>query len=148
MRDERWTTLGKLETDRPRPEGVIAAELDEDAEPARAPDASRAITGEYSEVSGPHYDGPDFGDELARSSHGGDDEADWLDGAPSVPPVELVRPFESLPDLPDDLAEAFDAMKLAILHHKRDGWRSIAESDLLRTLDALKALATAPSDEG
>jgi hypothetical protein len=61
--------------------------------------------------------------------------------------VELVRPFESLPDLPDDLAEAFDAMKLAILHHKRDEWSKIAESDVLRTLDALKALVTAPSDE-
>jgi hypothetical protein len=147
MREQRWTTLGKLEADRPRPEGVVAAEQDEDAEPARAPDASRAITGEYSEVSGPHHDGPDFGDEPARSSRSGDDEADWLDGAPSVPPVELVRPFESLPDLPDDLAEAFDAMKLAILHHKRDAWSKIAESDVLRTLDALKALVTAPSEE-
>jgi len=147
MRDQRWTTLGKLEADRPRPEGAIAAELDEDAEPARAPDASRAITGEYSEVSGPKHDGPDFGDEPARASRGGDDEADWLDEAPSVPPVELVRPFENLPDLPDDLADAFETMKLAVLHHKREGWQRIAESDVLRTLDALKALVTAPADE-
>jgi hypothetical protein len=148
MRDQRWTTLGKLDTDRPQPDGVAAAELDEDAEPARSRAASGAITGEYSEVSGPHYDGPDFGDEPAMSSSGGDHGTDWMDGAPSVPPVELVRPFESLPDLPDDLAEAFDAMKLAILHHKRDDWQKIAESDVLRTLDALKALVSAPSDVG
>jgi hypothetical protein len=147
MRDQRWTTLGKLEADRPRPDGVMEAELDEDAEPARSRDASRAITGEYSEISGPAYDGPDFGDEPSRSNRSGDDNADWLDGAPSVPPVELTRPFESLPDLPDDLAEAFDAMKLAILRHKRDAWRQIAETDMLRTLDALKALVTAPSDQ-
>ena len=74
-------------------------------------------------------------------------DADLLDGAPSVPSVELVRPFENLPDLPDDLAEAFDSMKLAILHHKRDAWQAISTADVLRTLDALKALVTAPSDD-
>jgi hypothetical protein len=62
-------------------------------------------------------------------------------------PVELVRPFENLPDLPNDLAEAFDAMKLAILHHKRDGWQQIAAGEVLHALDALKALVTAPSDD-
>ena len=67
--------------------------------------------------------------------------------ADSENPVELVRPFENLPDLPDDLAEAFDAMKLAILHHKTDGWEAIAAADVLHALDALKALVTAPSDE-
>ena len=147
MREQRWTTLGKLEADRPSQLDAVNTELDEDAEPARSRDASRAITGEYSEVTGPHYDGPDFGDEPTRSTRHGDNDADWLDGAPSVPPVELVRPFEDLPELPDDLAEAFDAMKLAILHHKRDGWTKIAERDVLRTLDALKTLATAPSDD-
>ena len=61
-------------------------------------------------------------------------------------PVELVRPFENLPELPDDLAEAFDGMKLAILRHKTDAWQQIPAADILRTLDALKALVLAPSD--
>jgi len=142
MREQRWTTMGKLEADRPRVGDVVASETDEDAEPAR--NQSPPITGEYGEVSGPLRDGPDFGDE-SSSTVGA--SADWLDGAPSVPPVDLVRPFENLPDLPDDLAEAFDAMKLAILHHKRDGWQAIPSADVLRTLDALKALVTAPSDD-
>src|SRR5262249_46087865 len=95
----------------------------------------------YSEVSGPRHDGPDFGDEPnGHSSEGTPDEL-------PVHPVELIRPFENLPDLPDDLAEAFDAMKLAILRHKRDGWKEIAAAEVLRTLDALKALVTAPSDD-
>jgi hypothetical protein len=58
-----------------------------------------------------------------------------------------VQPFEDLPELPDDLAEAFDAMKLAILRHKRAGWTQISERDTLRSLDALKALVVAPSGE-
>jgi hypothetical protein len=67
--------------------------------------------------------------------------------SPPAPPVELVRPFEHLPDLPDDLAEAFDAMKLAILRHKREGWRALSADACLQTLDALKALVTAPADD-
>ena len=139
MREQRWTTLGKLESDRPRAGDIVTSETDEDAEPSRT--QSPSITGEYSEVSGPRHDGPDFGDEPSgRSSEGTPVEL-------PVQPVELVRPFENLPDLPDDLAEAFDTMKLAILRHKRDGWQEIAAGDVLRTLDALKALVTAPSDD-
>jgi hypothetical protein len=146
MRDERWTTLGKVETDRPRVADVVASELDEDAEPSRR--HSPSITGEYSEVSGPRHEGSDFGDEPGGASRSASAPGtDWMADAGSNPAVELVRPFENLPDLPDDLAEAFDAMKLAVLHHKRDGWQVIAAADVLRTLDALKALVTAPSDD-
>jgi len=147
MREQRWETLGKLEADRPRDEDVVAAETDEDAEPSRSQSPPGSITGQYSEVSGPRYDGPDFGDEPDGASRASSSGADWTAEGSAGPPVELVRPFENLPDLPDDLAEAFDVMKLAILRHKRDGWQDIAAADLLRTLDALKALVTAPSDE-
>jgi len=99
------------------------------------------ITGEYDEVKGPRHDSPDFGDEPAP--HSG---ADFTAGsATAAEPVELVRPFENLPELPDDLAEAFDAMKLAILRYKAAEWREISAGDVLRTLDALKALVVAPS---
>jgi hypothetical protein len=145
MRDHRWETLGKVEAERPAV--PFDADTDEDAEPARAVNPP-GITGQYSEVTGPQYDGPDFGDDGDGSSlPSNSDDAAWLDGAPSVPPVALVKPFENLPDLPDDLADAFDAMKLAILRHKREGWQEIALADVMRTLEALKALAAAPADD-
>ncbi|QDU54300.1 hypothetical protein [Aeoliella mucimassa] len=56
------------------------------------------------------------------------------------------RPFESLGDLPDDLADAFEAMKLAILSHKMTEWEDVSCDDVLASLDALKALAVAPSE--
>jgi len=140
MRDQRWTTLGKVEADRPRSGDIVSSETDEDAEPSRS--QTPPITGEYSEVSGPRHDGPDFGDEQSRGA-----AAEWSADQVTAEPVELVRPFEDLPDLPDDLAEAFDAFKLAILHHKREAWQAIPAADVLRTLDALKALVTAPSDD-
>jgi len=143
MRDQRWTTLGKVEADRPRAGDVVESETDEDAEPSRT--QTPPITGEYSEVSGPRHEGPDFGNEPAVRQASSLPDIDY--GRPEACPTELIRPFENLPDLPDDLAEAFDAFKLAILHHKRDAWQSIAAADVLRTLDALKALVTAPSDD-
>jgi len=146
MREKRWETLGKLEADRPRASDVVASETDEDAEPARG--KSAAVTGEYSEITGPRHEGSDFGDEPSGRSHDdGSVGTDWMTDARSSSTAELVRPFENLPDLPDDLAEPFDSMKLAILHHKRDGWQAISAADVLQTLDALKALVTAPSDD-
>lgn len=139
MRDQRWTTLGQVEADRPREGDIVSSETDEDAEPSRT--QTPPITGEYSEVSGPRHDGPDFGDAPSGAA------AEWSADQVTAEPVELVRPFENLPDLPDDLADAFDGFKLAILHHKRDAWQAIAAADVLRTLDALKALVTAPSDD-
>ena len=144
MREQRWQTLGALEADRPRPEDEIAGETDEDFEPARQEPIPQTITGEYDDVSGPRHEGPDFGDDERAAAPGGT-ALEW-----EVPvtgeAAPLVRPFENLPELPDDLAEAFDAMKLAILHHKQDGWQRTSAGDVLRTLDALKALVTAPSD--
>jgi len=146
MREKRWETLGKLEADRPRAEDAVTGETDEDFEPARTRESPPpSITGQYTEISGPRIDGPDFGDqEGAQSRSGSGTATEWDIAATSAEPVELVRPFESLPDLPDDLAEAFDAMKLTLLRHKTDGWREISSTDALRMLDALKALLLAP----
>ncbi len=146
MRDQRWQTLGQLEADRPEAADVVASETDEDFEPARTGQPlPHTIAGEYGEVQGgPRLDGPDCGEDRSEANGAGgsyDFEED------PAAPVELVQPFENLPELPDDLAEAFDAMKLAILRHKTDGFAHIAAGDVLRSLDSLKALVTAPSSE-
>ena len=53
----------------------------------------------------------------------------------------------NLAELPTDLAEAFEAFKLAILHHKLDGWQQVTSADVLASLEALKQLVV-PSDGG
>jgi len=148
MREKRWETLGRLEADRPRTEDAAIGETDEDFEPSRTQEPiPHAITGEYSEVSGPRFDGPDFGDEPAGGSASrGAAGTEWEVASAGAAPVELVQPFEDLPELPDDLAEAFDTMKLAILRHKTDAWQQIPAAEVLRTLEALKALVLAPSE--
>jgi hypothetical protein len=51
---------------------------------------------------------------------------------------ELHKMLESLPELPPDLAEGFDTLKLAIMHHRLDGWRQISDSEVRLALDVLK----------
>ena len=62
------------------------------------------------------------------------------------PPQPATRPLADLPELPEDVSEAFEQFKLAILHHKLGGWQDISRDELLAALDALKALAVAPSE--
>jgi hypothetical protein len=144
MREQRWETLGRVAADKPRAEDVVTSEADEDFEPSRTgKPLTDSITGEYADVTGPRHDGPDFGDEPTDAGRGRGAANEIEAGEP----VALVRPFENLPDLPGDLSEAFDCFKLAILHHKTDGWERVSAGDVLYALDALKALVTAPSDE-
>jgi len=154
MRRARWETLGAVAADEPRDEDVVAGELDEDFEPAQGarPDALRPKRENVDGPDeGPVREGPDFGDEEGSpKSRKGKAEAE-ADGAgadsAAEPRAETVRPFENLAELPEDLAEAFDGFKLAILRHKTTGWEEISRDDVLAALDALKALVNAPSAE-
>ncbi|HEY2895147.1 MAG TPA: hypothetical protein VGJ16_13065 [Pirellulales bacterium] len=145
-RERRWETLGKLAADQPRPEDVVSSETDEDFEPGRSQQPlAQTISPEYGEISGPRHEGPDFGED-GGSQRGNSEGAGTAWEAPigGGEPIDPVRPFEDLPELPDDLAEAFDAMKLSLLRHKTNGWSDIPARDALRMLDALKTLVTAP----
>jgi hypothetical protein len=150
MRDQRSQTLGDVAGAQHEPADEVADDLDEDFEPAANDDSlCRAISPALEEVqAGPRPEGPDFGDEGAGrdgSRNGARGEGRGLDSGDE--PTEHVQPFANLPDLPDDLAEAFESYKLAILRHKADSWRQISRDDVLGSLDALKQLALAPSAE-
>lgn len=47
-------------------------------------------------------------------------------------------------EFPDDVADAFEDFKLAILRHRGDGWRDIEKDDVTAALDVLKEMANAP----
>ncbi len=46
-------------------------------------------------------------------------------------------------ELPDDLAEAFETFKLAIIAHRREGWSDTTPEVVVECLDALRELALA-----
>ncbi|MEO8494565.1 MAG: hypothetical protein ABI614_05820 [Planctomycetota bacterium] len=150
MRRTRWETLGAVEADRPREEDIVASEVDEDVEPSldATKDDRKSSTGRGDGESSPLHEGPDFGDDEAPTAAGRETAkagASIYADEDTRETIEFVRPFENLGELPDDLAEAFEAFKLAILRHKQDGWEQISRDDVLASLDALKELALAPS---
>jgi hypothetical protein len=152
MRRERWQAFGGAEQDRPQESDIVSAELDEDAMPAEIlklqPHADIAnISSDApfeSDSSGPRYEGPDFGEERAASGRSSQTESRFDASLPDLAaPPPAPPPFANLPALPDDLTEAFESFKLAILRHKTAGWQEVTCGDVLMCLDSLKALATA-----
>ena len=133
MRRTRWETLGSVPADQPRDEDIVRSEVDEDWSPERGTAAD--ADAHYDNDARPTPEGPDFGDdEESASSTNYSAESSVDDDRPAV------APFENLAELPPDLADAFDAFKLAILRHKADAWQQIAPADVLASLDALKEL--------
>lgn len=43
--------------------------------------------------------------------------------------------------LPDDIADAFESMKLAILRHRAEGWSVITADNMIQVLYVLQQLA-------
>lgn len=144
MRERRWETLGAPADKKPRDEDVISLEIDEDAAPLE--DSVGRVAAVQSLEDGQESKDVD------EAAYGAADEAADKYLGPEQPdvfhdePATPFRPFEHLPSLPDDFTEAFEAFKLAIPRHKLAGWSEVARDDVLLALDALKALAVAPSD--
>lgn len=140
MREKRWETMGSVADAKPRDEEIVSAEMDDDA-PAGDPAADAQTV-----VQDPHHesdlDSTDPSPSVAsqRAAEIGPD----VDAAGHTPD-EQVAPFAELPELPDDLSEAFESFKLAILRHKTADWQDVAMEDVLRALSALRALTIAPS---
>jgi hypothetical protein len=136
MRRQRWEALGSVPSEKPREEEIVVEEPEGDAPPGdeaipTALDASweepRAV-----DVSGPNLEeGPDFGEETGAA-------------ADVSAPAEARRVFEDLPELPHDLAEAVETLKLAILRHKLAHWAEVPSAHVLSALEALRELVVAP----
>lgn len=151
MRSRRWEATGAAAAERPADNDVIEAEFDEDG---GAPD--EADLTEVRDPAGPRREtaerwssaddasGESDSDGSGEPAHGVPFDLDAADypAATEAPP----RPFANLAELPDDLAEAFEAFKLAILHHKLSGWRETTRDDVLASLDSLKQLAITPGE--
>lgn len=148
MRAQRWEALGAPDELKPRDENVLASDWDEDSPLRPVGDAIRAVTPEddldgEGEVDAEGFGEPSGGKSTSAASSTADG-ADHEDRPRSEAPS--VRPFADLPELPDDLAEAFEQFKIAILAHRMTGWQDASCEDVVAALDALKALALAPPD--
>jgi hypothetical protein len=148
MRRKRWETLGDLDVPEPRDVDIVSADVDEDAsnEEDDATASADGTSGKSRNTSVRDLDEANAEldeDEDDEEQDESDEESDGESGGKEK--AEAFRPFDKLPDLPEDLAEAFESFKLGILRHKLNGWAEIGRDDVLATLEALKQLVVAPA---
>jgi hypothetical protein len=147
MRRQRWEVLGKVPELEPVEAEIVSSEVKEENQSLELSEGKRRSDRDY--IEGPVYEGPDFGDQDpmrppgeraaksdAKQDRGGEEEYEDMDPASNP----SVRPFESFEDLPEDVEEATNAFKVAIIRHRSAGWEEISQSDMSALLDALKLL--------
>lgn len=151
MRGKRWETVGKPGEALPE---EPAAELEGSLEDGRAlREEEKPLSPESAEVQAPESEP---GRSAASSSADGDqqsegeqnslDDPSELEEAPSVSKTKRERLPVEVDELPDDMAEAFEQFKLAIISQRRSGFSEISCEAVVECLDALKQLAEAPLD--
>ena len=95
--------------------------------------------------TGPVYEAPDFGEEEELTALDGSqrDGDSGIHVEEQEAPATPVQAFAGLPELPSDLADAIEQMKLAILRHKTAGWENITPEIVQRYLDAMGVMIRA-----
>lgn len=142
MREQRWQTHGAIESKRPTASEVIEVDTDEDVVlPAQGGGRTKEYGDEPATASGPRYEDPDFGEDeelqsLAGSGAPGSSMTEVNDSDAASP----IQPFAGLPELPDDLADAIEMIKLAVLRHKTDGWGKVDPDTVAKYLEAIAVL--------
>ena len=138
MRHQRWETLGSDPNDQPRASDIVATELGEETQTLSLSEQNRQNDKNY--VEGPVHEGPDFGDEDGKGGSKSDKSVSSL--ADDSEPAEefTAKPFEAFTDLPDDVSDALNAFKIAIITHKTSEWEDVSREEMLDLLDALKQL--------
>ncbi|WP_153555465.1 hypothetical protein [Roseimaritima sediminicola] len=154
LREQRWQATGGDPKAQPQAAEVVDVDLDEDVV---MPAQGGGGRGEFDDKepagvsAGPDYEGPDFGDEDDISGARGCDPAGAALAEPEppqdeAPQADLIQPFRNLPELPEDLNDAVESLKLAILRHKATQWEAVKAEDVVRYLVGLRMLVEARAE--
>jgi hypothetical protein len=150
MRGKRWETVGKpgelmpagdeietdeVDVDEPQPigeSGVVDDAVTSHVTTVKSADAPAASAEEDDAEE----------DEAAFASNGA------ADHEPQKSPARSrSRLAVEVDELSEDIAEAFEQFKLAIIAQRRLGWSETTPEAVLECLDALRELALAPADD-
>lgn len=158
MRGRRWETVGKPGETMPTDDEEAAG--DEDGAPWVGEDESEmaaredALTGESAEMKSVEgtskktkedSDEEEEGEE-AEAGSGESSSSSYDDEAPKSQKKERTRLSVEVGDLPDDIADAFEQFKLAIITQRRLEWAETTPESVIECLDALRELTLAPLD--
>lgn len=152
MRGKRWETVGTTPEEQTAEVAQAAAEQQTEAQAEEdlaqsasssgdgdrgASSDSDSLTPSTAELGG----AGETASELPSQGVGTSGETQAAD------PVEKrMRLSVDVESLPDDLAEAFESFKLAIIAHRRENWRDTTPESVVECLDSLKQLALADEE--
>jgi len=142
MRAERREAMRALADNESNEQDGEDGEFDEDAPLVDEADMDDSADGVESSDE-PDGDDDSGSEQLAVGEDAPfDDSVESLEDPDSPEPAAPVRPFENLSPLPDDLNDAFEALKIAIVSHKLSEWQEVSRDNVLAHLDAVKVLTT------
>jgi hypothetical protein len=142
MREKRWDSMGAAPEQRLAEPDMALPEIDEDADPQPV---ATEIEDSLEVVRPAEEDGAQREAGQGPADPQDDSPGDTL-AAARPPAAAPVRPFENLPPLPDDLSEALESLKLAIVSHRLCRWRDVSADAVLAVLEGLRQLVLAPLD--
>ena len=133
MRGRRWETLETPPAEQRREVAAEQAQLDEESKAESAVDSSEvnSVQSTTATVSAGTSERAAGGEPTAASGSAAEKSTSENVASAAAPeqPARIEKRTKlsvDVENLPDDLAEAFDAFKLAILHHKTSGWEAIS----------------------
>lgn len=142
MREQRWQANGAVDSQRPTTSQIIDVDTDEDVVmPAEGGGRTKEYGDEPGATTGKTYENADFGDEQELAAVPGGFAPPDSDSDGKASPN--VQPFAGLPELPDDLSDAIEQLKLAVLRHKTSGWEQTDVATVQKYLDAMSILISA-----
>ena len=149
MREQRWQAHGAVESNRPTSSQIVEVDTDEDVVmPAQGGGRTKEYGDDSGVESGPTYEGPDFGEEDELMSLAGNGPGAAAATQPVADgeggPAPIVQPFAGLPELPEDLSDAVESFKLAVLRHKSAGWNDVDSDTIEKYLNAFVVLLAQP----
>lgn len=153
MRIARWEKYGAPADRKPKESEIVVSEPDEDVNPYNDSDSTIIDIGvplddseESKKSKKGKGDDKDDGKEGKRSAKSDSDSVAGEYAAaddtwsPSLTSGEVISAIAKIPELPDDLADAFEQLKVAILNHKLTKWDDVAPQDVVEYLNAMRAL--------
>jgi len=134
MRLNRWEAIG-APPDRKPVDEIPMMDLDEDVNPYNDSESVVKPVDKSKDKKKSHdKDDDDFSDKKS-----GKTEHDNNLGEFSTP-AEAFAQMKQMKDLPEDLKEAFEQLKVVILSHKISGWREVDPQRIVTFLSAMKVV--------
>ncbi|MDR0338474.1 MAG: hypothetical protein LBI18_15490 [Planctomycetaceae bacterium] len=158
MRVQYWETVGAPEGQKPREEDIFTGEFEEEVfvrnetfaaerrvqekdrtEPKISEIGAADIVEGFGSDNSPPFDISDEKPKKKESKKIKNKSIDENYSGISTGEL-LATTLKDFSDIPTDLAEAFETLKVAILNHKLAGWREVPPAKLTKLLETFKAL--------